>query len=273
MFLRVGLFKSLFFREKFQWGVPEIFFSGSNYTVYFLGGCNLEERCFSDRLKAFQDFFSEELGGHIVLDREESYSFDFPHYLAVGMQTKRESKDSDPSSIWLDGCNVFNPYRISEIARNSSIEPESALQDVYVSRAFTCYQMSSLILEKMWNALKKYSPELVVITGLPSIFLESDISASEAERVFQPVLEELKRFKNRSEVLFLTSKTSTKINNSNIFSETVEISDEVLIAKEDQKGDVKIEKDTSDYSETSIFTISENESPSPHPTLDDYSEG
>ncbi len=234
----------------------------------------MEERCFPNRLKIFQDFLSGRVESYnILLEREESYSFIFPHYLAVRMQTKRENKGSNPSSLWLDGDNVFNPYRVSEIARNLSIEPESALQDIYVSRAFTCYQMSSLILEKMWSALKKYSPELVIITGLPSIFLKSDISTNEAERVFQPVLEDLKEFKNRSESLLLTSRTSRKINNSNISSEIVEISDEVLIAKEGQESEVKIERDTSDYSETSILSISENESSSPHPTLEDYSEG
>lgn len=234
----------------------------------------MEERCFPNKLKIFQNFLSGKGEGcNILLEREESYSFIFPHYLAVKMQTKRENEGSDPFSLWLDGDNVFNPYRVSEIARNLSIEPESALQDIYVSRAFTCYQMSSLILEKMWNALKNYSPELVIITGLTSIFLESDISTNEAERVFQPVLEDLKKFKNRSESLLLTSRTSRKINNSNIFSKIVEISDEVLIVKEGQESEVEIEKDTSDYSETSILSISEKESSSSRPTLDDYLEG
>jgi hypothetical protein len=93
--------------------------------------------------------------------------------------------------------NAFNIYGIIELAKRLGLDPERVLRSVYLSRAFTCHQMSSLVLEKLWDAVKRFESKLVVISDLPRLYLESDIPREEAVKVFVPVVEELRNSPNR----------------------------------------------------------------------------
>ncbi len=47
--------------------------------------------------------------------------------------------------IVLDGANGFDPYRVSSFARKALIPPERLLKKIRIARAFTCYQMATLV--------------------------------------------------------------------------------------------------------------------------------
>jgi len=66
--------------------------------------------------------------------------------------------------ILLDGANRFDPYMVSSIARKALIPPERLLKKIRIARAFTCYQMATLMGEKL--------PELIEQEkdGLPDLF-------------------------------------------------------------------------------------------------------
>ena len=49
--------------------------------------------------------------------------------------------------IVLDGANGFDPYRVSSFARKALIPPERLLKRIRIARAFTCYQMATLVDE------------------------------------------------------------------------------------------------------------------------------
>ncbi len=66
--------------------------------------------------------------------------------------------------ILLDGANRFDPYMVSSFARKAWIPPEKLLKKIRIARAFTCYQMATLMGEKL--------PELIEHErdGLPDLF-------------------------------------------------------------------------------------------------------
>jgi hypothetical protein len=47
--------------------------------------------------------------------------------------------------IVLDGANGFDPYMVSSFARKILIPPERLLKKIRIARAFTCYQMATLV--------------------------------------------------------------------------------------------------------------------------------
>ena len=55
--------------------------------------------------------------------------------------------------IVLDGANRFDPYMVSSVARRAMIPPEKLLKSIRIARAFTCYQMATLIEEKLVSLL------------------------------------------------------------------------------------------------------------------------
>ena len=69
----------------------------------------------------------------------------------------------------VDGTNRFDPYFIAEFARRVASRggpPASALLDrIYVSRAFTCYQMEAVITEKLPAFIRRAGVPVAVVFG------------------------------------------------------------------------------------------------------------
>jgi len=55
--------------------------------------------------------------------------------------------------VVLDGANRFDPYMVSFFAKKAMIPPEKLLRSIRIARAFTCYQMATLIEEKLFALL------------------------------------------------------------------------------------------------------------------------
>jgi hypothetical protein len=81
------------------------------------------------------------------------------------------------SVVFVDGGNSFNPYLVADLARMYDLDPRAALERVYVSRAFTAYQLSSLILEKLEPFLNIKRSRLLVVSDIASLFLDRDARA------------------------------------------------------------------------------------------------
>ena len=106
-----------------------------------------------------------ELGNLVLIEGDLSAS-GFSHLLTVRSQLPAKKGGLGAPVIWLDGGNTFNIYSITEFSKNSGLDPEGVLKGIYLSRAFTCYQMSSLVLEKLWDAVEKFNSKFVVISDL-----------------------------------------------------------------------------------------------------------
>jgi hypothetical protein len=96
--------------------------------------------------------------------------------------------------IVLDGANRFDPYMVSTFAKRASISPEGLLKRIRIARAFTCYQMTALVEEKLISLLKKeegathFSPPRVILLGPVTTFLDEDVSEREVRPLFERLL-------------------------------------------------------------------------------------
>ncbi len=105
--------------------------------------------------------------------------------LCVRCQLPEEKGGLGSSAIYVDGGNSFNPYEISAIAREFNSDPKSTLERVFISRAFTAYQLSAIVSETLEDALKHYKSKLVLISKITSLFLDRDVPAKEALELFK----------------------------------------------------------------------------------------
>ena len=92
--------------------------------------------------------------------------------------------------VVLDGANRFDPYTVSFFARKMWISPETLLKKIRIARAFTCYQMSALMGEKLaaflkGEAIRQASKPKVILLGPLTTFLDEDVSEGEV----RPLLE------------------------------------------------------------------------------------
>lgn len=98
--------------------------------------------------------------------------------------------------IVLDGANRFNPYIASSFARKALIPPEEILKRIQIARAFTCYQMATLMGEKLISLLRAIDQLplqkiQVLLLGPITTFLDEDVPEREVGPLFERALKKM----------------------------------------------------------------------------------
>jgi hypothetical protein len=99
--------------------------------------------------------------------------------------------------VVLDGANRFDPYVVSSFAKKASIPPENLLKRIRIARAFTCYQMTTLVEEKLIALFRQeeainqtYKP-WVILLGPITTFLDEDVPERETRPLFERMLKKI----------------------------------------------------------------------------------
>ena len=99
--------------------------------------------------------------------------------------------------IVLDGANRFNAYTVSSFARRTLIPPEKLLKSIRIARAFTCYQMATLMGEQLISLLKQEEAtklrqrRWVILLGPLTTFLDEDVPEREVRPLFERSLRKI----------------------------------------------------------------------------------
>src|SRR3972149_4075761 len=107
--------------------------------------------------------------------------------------------------VFIDGANTFRLYHITTLARLHQLDPEQVLDRIYISRAFTAYQMTSLILQKLEDAVKTCNAKLVIISDIAAMFLDKDVEDEEAKRIYSQVTTRLSSFARENQVIVVST--------------------------------------------------------------------
>jgi hypothetical protein len=97
--------------------------------------------------------------------------------------------------LCLDGANRFDPLLIARFARSrsSANQPEEAAafnQLIRVARAFTCFQLTELLVRAP-RLLEKFPARALVVTALPDLYFDEDVREAQAAASFRRVMEAL----------------------------------------------------------------------------------
>lgn len=97
--------------------------------------------------------------------------------------------------IVLDGANRFNSYTVSSFARRELISPEKLLKSIRIARAFTCYQMATLMGERLVSLIhartvgaileSPLQKPWVILLGPLTTFLDEDVPEREVRPLFE----------------------------------------------------------------------------------------
>jgi hypothetical protein len=132
--------------------------------------------------------------------------------------------------IVLDGANRFNSYTVSSFARRALIPPEKLLKSIRIARAFTCYQMATLMGERLVSlihartvgAIHACTPKCgvsarrhesllqrpwVILLGPLTTFLDEDVPEREVRPLFERSLKKIEEMASRG-VPFLSFQSS-----------------------------------------------------------------
>jgi len=95
----------------------------------------------------------------------------------------------------LDGGNRFQPYRVTQLLRQQTVQVDSAAKRLFIRRAFTCYQMLAL-LEDTPAFRQPY-----IILDLLATFYDDHINEREARRLLDACLLQVERLRQLAPVV------------------------------------------------------------------------
>jgi len=123
--------------------------------------------------------------------------------------------------VFVDGGNTFQLYHVARLARLHELDPKKTLERIYISRAFTAYQMTALILEKLRETIKRYDAKLAIISDIEGFFLDKDIPDAEARQVYSQVATYLSNFAKENQIILVATCPPHKENRRNNFLHAV----------------------------------------------------
>ena len=94
----------------------------------------------------------------------------------------------------IDGGNLFDGYRLARMIRKQTPYVHQVLDNINLSRSFTCYQMTALLRELPANGTP------LVVFDLLSTFLDESVPFSQRRRLLYNSLSDLQRISGRSPV-------------------------------------------------------------------------
>jgi hypothetical protein len=83
--------------------------------------------------------------------------------------------------VCLDTGNAFRLYDIARLARIYQTDSPRILGNIFISRAFTAYQLVALVMDKIEDAVPKFGAKRVTISDILGLFLSDDLEDHEAQ--------------------------------------------------------------------------------------------
>lgn len=136
-------------------------------------------------------------GPEVCLQAAERY--------CVRAQLPTKKGGLDGSAFFIDGGNSFDVYLFTALVRRHHLDYDTALDRQLLSRAFTIYELRSLI-EDSEAVFMTRRPKLLVVSEVFSLFTE-DIDRYEARRVFRNIASAVSDISRRQQVPVLLTAT------------------------------------------------------------------
>jgi hypothetical protein len=108
------------------------------------------------------------------------FHYFLPRLLAEGKQV-----------LCLDGANRFDPLLIARLARQRGIAAAEFNRRIRVARAFTCFQLTELLV-RVPLLLEKFATDALIVTALPDLYFDEDVRDREAGVAFGHALDALR---------------------------------------------------------------------------------
>lgn len=160
-----------------------------------------------------------ELGDFAVLHGDAASFITF--LLCVRSQLAPENGGLASPVVFIDGGNSFDPYAVAEIARWHGLDSRHVLENTYVSRAFTAYQLSSLIFEKLEPFLKAKEAKLLFVSDISTLFFDRDVPKNEAKDLFMKVCTRLSAIAESKQAIVVVTYLPERRSQRGLFFDAV----------------------------------------------------
>jgi hypothetical protein len=188
--------------------------------------------------------------------------------LCVRAQLPYQLGGLETGVLFVDGSNSFRLYDVSAFAQTCELNSKKLLERIFVSRAFTAYQLTSLVFEQLQSAIERYESKVVILSNLAQLYLDSDVPKKEAQEVFLQLTSYLASFVKKNRVILVATHPPRFWSRRNRFFE------EVLCGRANVVASIKKFRNRPHFvlEKHPIFKLGKAEFPSEGVTLADFLE-
>ena len=129
-------------------------------------------------------------------------------------------------AYFIDGGNSFDVYLFTELARRHRLDYDAALNRQLLSRAFTVYELRSLI-EDSAAFFETKKPKLLIVSEVLSLFTE-DVERTEAARIVSGIADRISEFSRTEHAPVLMTSAARPQELTPLLEERCAISAEVV---------------------------------------------
>lgn len=141
--------------------------------------------------------------------------------LCVRAQLPYQLGGLETNVLFIDCGNNFRLYEVSYIAQLHELDPREVLERIFISRAFTAYQISSLVFDEFGKAVERYNSKLVIISDIAGLYLDKDVPKKEAKDVFSQLTVYLSRFAEENHLVVVATYPPHYPSDRNLFFKLV----------------------------------------------------
>ena len=102
---------------------------------------------------------------------------------AVWSQKPRFSGGFESPAIIIDSSNMIDTVKLNDYASDYDLEIETVLDNIFVSRAFNSSQTYDLVINHLDEFLERFPAKLLILPGLPDLFIGEGYDAERAQQV------------------------------------------------------------------------------------------
>lgn len=125
-------------------------------------------------------------GGMTLIDSSDRMVFDLTHILCVNAVGTLGQ-----DVVWVDGGNCVDPYELGRVCKRFGLDRTEVLGSISVARAFTAYQLVSLIDERLEEEVVRTGAGAVIVSCLPDMFQDREMRWSESYQLITRCVERL----------------------------------------------------------------------------------
>jgi hypothetical protein len=135
--------------------------------------------------------------------------------LCIKAQLPEQRGGLESNVVFIDCATSSSLSSILEAAELQQIDPKAVLGRVINMRAYTAYRLTSLIMEKLTDAVENSGAKLVVISDIVSSFLNDNVDDQEAKAVYGQIMGYLANFARKHRIIIIATYLSHESNRRN----------------------------------------------------------
>jgi hypothetical protein len=128
--------------------------------------------------------------------------------LCVRAQLPVQLGGLESNVIFIDCANSSSLSDIGNFAKLEQLDAKAALDRVYNIRVYTAYRLTSLIMEKLQEAIETHDAKVLVISDIAGPFLRDNLDDQEAKTFYSQIMSYLVNFAKKHHIIVIATYLS-----------------------------------------------------------------